>query len=84
MFGACHLRPDLLAAAGAWVSWTGLGSVLLWAAPLALATALVGGAMHRALIQRLTGRSAVPFGPFLALGFWLTWVYGPIRIGWPG
>jgi prepilin signal peptidase PulO-like enzyme (type II secretory pathway) len=32
----------------------------------------------------LAGRSAVPFGGFLALGFWLTWIYGPIRLGWPG
>jgi leader peptidase (prepilin peptidase)/N-methyltransferase len=74
----------LLAAAGAWVSWTGLGSVLLWAAPLALVVSLAAGVIHGTLSDRLAGRSAVPFGGFLALGFWLTWIYGPIRLGWPG
>jgi leader peptidase (prepilin peptidase)/N-methyltransferase len=74
----------LLAAAGAWVSWTGLGSVLLWAAPIALVVTLAAGVIHGTLSDKLAGRSALPFGPFLALGFWLTWLYGPIRLGWPG
>jgi len=72
----------LLAAAGAWVSWTGLGSVLLWAAPIALVVSLAAGVIQGTLSDRLAGRSAVPFGTFLALGFWLTWIYGPIRLGW--
>ncbi|CAE7328348.1 vvpD [Symbiodinium microadriaticum] len=71
----------LLAAAGAWLSWTGLGSVLLWAAPLALVVALAAGVIQGTLSDKLAGRSALPFGPFLALGFWLTWLYGPIRLG---
>ena len=71
----------LLAAAGAWVSWSGLGSVLLWASPLALMVALAAGAIHGTLSDKLAGRSAIPFGPFLALGFWLTWLYGPIEFG---
>jgi leader peptidase (prepilin peptidase)/N-methyltransferase len=74
----------LLAAAGAWVSWPGLGSVLLWAAPLALVVSLAAGVIQGTLSDKLAGRSALPFGPFLALGFWLTWLYGPIRLGWPG
>lgn len=74
----------LLAAAGAWLSWSGLGSVLLWAAPLALVVALAAGVIQGTLSDKLAGRSALPFGPFLALGFWLTWLYGPIRLGWPG
>lgn len=64
----------LLAAAGAWVGWVGLPSVLLLGAGSGLA--LVGGA-------RIVGRKAawsdrVPFGFFLALGLWLTWLYGPL------
>lgn len=74
----------LLAAAGAWVSWSGLGSVLLWAAPLALVVALAAGVIQGTLSEKLAGRSALPFGPFLALGIWLTWLYGPIQLGWPG
>lgn len=74
----------LLAAAGAWLSWAGLGSVLLWAAPLALVVTLAAGVIQGTLSDKLAGRAALPFGPFLALGFWLTWLYGPIRPGWLG
>jgi leader peptidase (prepilin peptidase)/N-methyltransferase len=64
----------LLAAAGAWVGWVGLPSVLLLGATFGLATALA---------LRMTGRNVgrlteLPFGPALALGFWLVWLYGPL------
>jgi prepilin signal peptidase PulO-like enzyme (type II secretory pathway) len=29
---------------------------------------------------RLNARSALPFGPFLALATWLTWLFGPFLI----
>lgn len=66
----------LAAAAGAWVSWTGLASVVLIAALAALAVALVG-ALRGA---ELRPDSRLPFGPYLALGTWLVWLYGPIAI----
>jgi prepilin signal peptidase PulO-like enzyme (type II secretory pathway) len=50
-----------------------LPTVLLIAAPAALAVTLV---------RRLVGRGTlaltqeIPFGPYLALGFWLAWLYG--------
>jgi leader peptidase (prepilin peptidase)/N-methyltransferase len=64
----------LLAAAGAFVSWEGLPSVVLIAAIAGLVTALIGTALGRkiALDQRL------PFGPGLCLGLWLVWLYGPL------
>jgi len=63
----------LLAAAGAWVGPFGLPGVLLWGS-------LAG--LGWVLLRRLSGRSmaatdALPFGPFLAGGFWLVWLYGP-------
>ena len=67
----------LMAGAGAWVGWQGLGSVLLLAAvsglvvTLALRLASGGLALERPL----------PFGPYLALGLWLTWLYGPLSFG---
>lgn len=69
----------LLAAAGAWLGWQGLASVVLIAAVSGLAgtlalTLLRGG-------TRLSGSAAISFGPFLALGIWLTWVVGPIGPG---
>lgn len=65
----------LLAAAGAWVSWQGLPSVVLIAAATALAVAS---------IQALAGRSvdrftALAFGPYLCVGLWLVWLYGPLE-----
>ncbi len=64
----------LLAAAGAWVGWVGLPSVVLTAATAALAVALA---------RRLAGRrvgldQTVPFGSYLALATWIVWLYGPL------
>ncbi len=66
----------LFAAAGAWVGWQGLPSVLLIGAATGLAAAL--------LLARAKGppgpREPVPFGPYLALGLWITWLYGPVNV----
>jgi leader peptidase (prepilin peptidase)/N-methyltransferase len=64
----------LLAAVGAWLSWTGLPSVVLVAALLGLAAALVLAWRGRqiALDQRLA------FGPALCFAAWLVWLYGPL------
>ena len=67
----------LLAAAGAWVSWTGLPGVVLTAAVAALAVALADALAGRAL----RGDTRLALGPYLALGTWLVWLYGPITIG---
>ncbi len=66
----------LLAAAGAWMGWAALPGLLLlaslsglvFAGVLMLATRRIGGADWR-----------MPFGPFLALAFWLLWLlrHGP-------
>lgn len=62
----------LLAAAGAWVGFGGLASVMLWACAIGLAQA-VASALHGG-----DWRSPLPFGPALAAGFWLTWMLGPL------
>jgi len=67
----------LLAAAGAWLGWAALPSVVVIGAALALALALaqaLGGAK-----LALTGKLA--FGPHLALAFWLVWLFGPLVLG---
>lgn len=63
----------LLAAGGAWLGWQGL--------PFALLIASLSGLLV-VLALRLRGRvltagDALPFGPFLALGIWLVWLYLP-------
>jgi leader peptidase (prepilin peptidase) / N-methyltransferase len=64
----------LFAAAGAWLGLDGLPTVMLWATGTALAAVIVA-----TLAGHQVGRSThVPFGPFLALGFWLVWLYGTI------
>jgi len=62
----------LFAAAGAWVGWQGLPSVLLIGAATGLAAAVILG--------RARPGQPVPFGPYLALGLWLTWLYGPVNV----
>jgi len=62
----------LLAAAGAWVGWRDLPSVVLLGAVTALCWAV---ATRRDLGQPL------PFGPFLAVAFWLVWRFGALSIG---
>lgn len=65
----------LLAAAGAWVGWQGLASVVMISALAGIAAALVT-AIRRG--QRLDPAARLPFGVFLALGTWLVVLYGPV------
>ena len=56
----------LFAAAGAWLGWQNLPMVLLIAA--------LGG-LAQALLTRTTRRDQpLAFGPWIALGFWATWL----------
>jgi leader peptidase (prepilin peptidase) / N-methyltransferase len=65
----------LMAGAGAWLGWQGLPSVLLYATLLALIVVFSG-----LLIRNPTRDTAIPFGAFLCLGIWLTWIVGPIGL----
>ena len=64
----------LLAAAGAWVSWVGLPSVIFLAAAFGLLTVL----LFRLIGRQVDGVTELPFGPSLAAAFWLVWLYGPL------
>lgn len=64
----------LLAAAGAWVSWAALPSVVLIASVSALAFVMVQGLRRGSLIWQ----ERIAFGTHLSLGIWLTWLYGPV------
>ncbi len=67
----------LLAAAGAWLTWQALPSVVALAALMALATVLA-----RSLVrQSLPADERLPFGPSLAAATWLVWLYGPVVAG---
>jgi leader peptidase (prepilin peptidase)/N-methyltransferase len=68
----------LLAAAGAWVSWTGLPSVLVLASLLGL----VGVLAQLRRGRRIDPAQHVPFGACLGAGLWLVWLYGPLA--WRG
>lgn len=62
----------LMAAAGAWLGWLALPSVLLVASFTGLGHALV-----RAVLRRGDGAPALPFGPHIAFAFLLVWLLGP-------
>jgi leader peptidase (prepilin peptidase)/N-methyltransferase len=66
----------LLAAAGAWVTWSGLGPVMLLAALSGLAVALV----ERLRGENPTATTAIPFGPPLAFATWVVWLYVPLVV----
>lgn len=65
--------PILFAGAGAWVGWTGLPTVLLWACAAGFSIVLAKLIVRR----RVEMTDRLPFGTFLAIGIWLTWLYGP-------
>lgn len=64
----------LLAAAGAWVGWQGLVGVVLIGSTAALVGTLAL-AVHQRQLER---QRLIPFGPFLCLGLWIVWLYGPL------
>ena len=66
--------PFLFAAAGAWVGFMGLPSVLLYACVAGFAVVAAKLIVRRAV----SGSDRLPFGTFLAIGVWLTWLYGPV------
>ncbi len=65
----------LMAAAGAWVSWSGLPSLVLIAALTGIMVILFG-----TLIGQRDLAAKLPFGPHIALGIWIIWVHGPLVI----
>ncbi|MBL0947475.1 A24 family peptidase [Brevundimonas sp.] len=68
--------PFLMAGAGAWVGWMGLASVMLWAGIAGLSLVVA----RRVTGKAVSGQDALPFGVFLAIGIWLTWLYGPLGL----
>ncbi len=65
----------LLAVGAVWVGSAGLPSCLIFA----VISALLSIILERSGQAPLGLRSAVPFGPHLALGIWLVWSSGPIE-----
>jgi leader peptidase (prepilin peptidase)/N-methyltransferase len=63
-----------LAASGAWVSLSGLPSVVFLGAVTALLVVLSATVAGR----RFSAFDPVPFGSYLCLGTWLVWLFGPL------
>ena len=68
--------PFLFAGAGAWVGWMGLPSVLLWASAAGFSVVAARLLMRKAV----AGTDRLPMGVFLAVGIWMTWLYGPLGL----
>jgi leader peptidase (prepilin peptidase) / N-methyltransferase len=62
----------LLAASGAWLGWQALPDVVL----IAALGGLLAAAALRLRGRAVGGTTALPFGPFLALGTWAAWLGG--------
>lgn len=64
----------LLAGLGGWLSWQGLPTLVFFAAVMGLIFVFC-----RAIWRREIGVMVrIPFGPFLTLAGWITWLYGPL------
>ncbi len=63
----------LLAAGVAWVGALGITTVILLAS-----VAGIGFIVMMWSAGRRRFDAALPFGPFIAMGLWATWLYGPI------
>ena len=66
----------LFAAAGAWLGPEGLPTALFYAC----AAALLYVAARQLSGRPLTATQRIAFGPFLSLGIWLVWVWGPVAL----
>ena len=64
----------LLAVAGAWLGPEGLPTTLLYAC----AAALLFVAACQLSGRPMTAAQRIAFGPFLGLGIWLVWIWGPL------
>ncbi len=64
----------LFAACGAWVGLAGLSSVML----VACAAAFTVIASKRFVAQSVDRHGRMAFGPSLAFGLWIVWLYGPL------
>ncbi len=67
----------LFAIAGLWLGFDGLAACLLYA----VVSALLSAALAQRADALPDARTPIPFGPHLALGFWLCWVVGPVQFG---
>jgi leader peptidase (prepilin peptidase)/N-methyltransferase len=67
----------LLAVGAVWIGSDGLPSCLI----LAVISALLSVFLQLRMLAPLNPRSAVPFGPHLAIAIWLVWSFGPIALG---
>jgi len=65
----------LLGALGLWVGWIQLPDILLLGSLSGLVAII---AQSRATKTQLSGQTALAFGPWLALGGWISWLVGPI------
>jgi leader peptidase (prepilin peptidase)/N-methyltransferase len=66
----------LIAAGTLWVGPSGVLSMLLWSS----VTGLLHFLAKSVLGAELSAGSRIPFGPHLALGIWLVWLFGPVML----
>lgn len=73
--GIARGQAKLVAGIGAWVGFQSLAQCIFVAALVGIVLMLTVGLVRR---RRIATDTAISFGPFLAAGGWLTWLYGPL------
>ena len=70
----------LIAAAGAWCGFAALPLVILCSAILGLLLTLA----LAVFVRPMTSTTRIPFGPCIAVAFWLGWLYSPLLLNLGG
>jgi leader peptidase (prepilin peptidase)/N-methyltransferase len=65
-----------LAAATLWIGLRSLPALLM----IAVISALASAFLLKSTRYEIDGRHAIPFGPHLAVGLWLAWVFDPMGL----
>jgi leader peptidase (prepilin peptidase)/N-methyltransferase len=68
--------PMLFALAGLWLGWDGLAPCLLLATASALLSVLISAPLAWRSGGGVRFGDPLPFGPHIALGFWIVWTFG--------
>lgn len=77
--GMGHGDLKLLALLGAWTGPFSVIHILIFASFMGLSIAIISLALKKTTFQ-----TPLPFGPYLAIAGWLTFLYGPFLLRWIG
>lgn len=80
--GMGHGDFKLFAAIGAWVGWKLLLPVILIASISGTLLSIIMMSLPKNSSRKLSSTTTIPFGPYLAIGGWITLIWGHELVNW--